>query len=564
MRSVRWVLLSLTAIACAGDTGIAPHPPATAVPTLQGESYEARLQTSRQSLTQGAAALQAYLGAVSAHGRFHDTADVQAALSRVRDQLGTLSGPRGLMLADGTPVYPSGTDMHWENAGTWMRLSTDGVFTASSQYSQPVLLHTVIRGNTSTGWTKSSDDGFTVTPGVPQMSDAARPLFVPSDMRDCNASNVTISGTAEHTAGYAFSITVLLIGIQYTYQVDSRQSRAPDVSCLHTPLTADVTTSGFLTVGATGFAGAIWHGSNSTTVSDCATTWSAAPDGIVTLAEGGGSPPADSRTVTAVAPGTATITATCRGLSSSAPITVTAPTCQDATASNYEGSLPCVYPQPQVCQDATASNFNGPLPCDFSSQGGTGGGPPPPTPPSPGGTWSCYMVQVEIASYFGEYYLGSYWVDDHIQCDYVPNGLLAPTVLANMAGGPSIALPAAATGRTVTIAAATNLPKGSVATIMQRSSEVAPDVIFVDPTRVNPSQLAAILRIADQRLSMPRTGRAQLFVLSDFGWKKGVEAQVGGQIRSAAEVLHELRSADKHPVHGLGDLQSLRVTIGGH
>lgn len=39
-------------------------------------------------------------------------------------------------------------------------------------------------------------------------------------------------------------------------------------------------------------------------------------------------------------------------------------TCEDPTASNYGGSLPCVFP-PTTCQDNTATNFGGPLPCVY-------------------------------------------------------------------------------------------------------------------------------------------------------------------------------------------------------
>ena len=49
-------------------------------------------------------------------------------------------------------------------------------------------------------------------------------------------------------------------------------------------------------------------------------------------------------------------------------------TCQDKSATNYGGALPCVYP-PQKCTDTKATNYGGPLPCVY---------PPPPvaSPPS--------------------------------------------------------------------------------------------------------------------------------------------------------------------------------------
>ena len=40
-------------------------------------------------------------------------------------------------------------------------------------------------------------------------------------------------------------------------------------------------------------------------------------------------------------------------------------TCQDPSATNYGGPLPCTYPQPQVCQDPGALNYGGSLPCTY-------------------------------------------------------------------------------------------------------------------------------------------------------------------------------------------------------
>jgi uncharacterized repeat protein (TIGR01451 family) len=39
--------------------------------------------------------------------------------------------------------------------------------------------------------------------------------------------------------------------------------------------------------------------------------------------------------------------------------------CKDPSASNYNGSLPCQYPQPQLCRDTSALNYNGSLPCQY-------------------------------------------------------------------------------------------------------------------------------------------------------------------------------------------------------
>jgi uncharacterized repeat protein (TIGR01451 family) len=55
-----------------------------------------------------------------------------------------------------------------------------------------------------------------------------------------------------------------------------------------------------------------------------------------------------------------------------------AQTCQDPSATNYGGSLPCRYPTPppppaQTCQDPSATNYGGSLPCRY---------PTPPPPPA--------------------------------------------------------------------------------------------------------------------------------------------------------------------------------------
>ena len=45
--------------------------------------------------------------------------------------------------------------------------------------------------------------------------------------------------------------------------------------------------------------------------------------------------------------------------------TVVQQTCQDPSATNYGGALPCTYPQAQVCQDPSATNYHGALPCAY-------------------------------------------------------------------------------------------------------------------------------------------------------------------------------------------------------
>src|SRR3989344_4425476 len=47
------------------------------------------------------------------------------------------------------------------------------------------------------------------------------------------------------------------------------------------------------------------------------------------------------------------------------PCTYAAPTCQDPSATNYRGALPCTYPAP-TCQDPYAQNYRGALPCTYA------------------------------------------------------------------------------------------------------------------------------------------------------------------------------------------------------
>ena len=47
------------------------------------------------------------------------------------------------------------------------------------------------------------------------------------------------------------------------------------------------------------------------------------------------------------------------------PCTYTLPTCQDPAANNRGGALPCTYPAP-TCQDPSANNFRGSIPCTYT------------------------------------------------------------------------------------------------------------------------------------------------------------------------------------------------------
>ncbi len=64
-----------------------------------------------------------------------------------------------------------------------------------------------------------------------------------------------------------------------------------------------------------------------------------------------------------------TTTVTIEKLTEGCPVEPPAPTtCQDETATNYGGDLPCVYPDPPApttCQDETATNYGGELPCVY-------------------------------------------------------------------------------------------------------------------------------------------------------------------------------------------------------
>lgn len=73
----------------------------------------------------------------------------------------------------------------------------------------------------------------------------------------------------------------------------------------------------------------------------------------------------------------------------SLPCTYPPTTCEDPAATNYGGSLPCVYP-PTTCEDPAATNYGGSLPCVY-----------PPTPPAtvpPGYTENTPPGQIEVGS----------------------------------------------------------------------------------------------------------------------------------------------------------------------
>lgn len=389
---------TLAAIACSGDTGIAPQP-AVVVESPALQLSDASMQATRLELMRAESKLQKHLNALSsrvitsnidpdvAHRQELDLARVRDELAQVRFRLRNPSRPSLDYLSDGTPVYPAETNPDFVTSGTWLTYYNFS-FTARSQFSVPVLLHTMIRGNTSTGWTASSDDGLNTSIQVP-ISESWAFLDVPSTARDCNASAVSVWGSSEHTARYAVSMSVYGVGPQVEYQFKSRSNTWPLQTCPHTPLSGEIVTSGDVVVGGTGSAGALWFGSQSSTVTDCPTTWSAAPDGIVSLS--GSSP--DSRSVSAVGVGTATLTATCRGVSASASFavlpTAPVPACGDPNASNYGEHADCTYPSGSGSGGTTGSGDTSAPPTDPTYQ--------PPPPPTYCYTW------VEIVNDFDEY-----------------------------------------------------------------------------------------------------------------------------------------------------------------
>ncbi|MBP9711646.1 MAG: DUF11 domain-containing protein [Candidatus Pacebacteria bacterium] len=71
--------------------------------------------------------------------------------------------------------------------------------------------------------------------------------------------------------------------------------------------------------------------------------------------------------LTGTTPYNITCTNSAGSANASAIVYVSNQTCQDTTASNYGGSLPCTYP-PQLCQDPSATNYHGTLPCQYYQQ----------------------------------------------------------------------------------------------------------------------------------------------------------------------------------------------------
>src|SRR3954466_12725832 len=61
---------------------------------------------------------------------------------------------------DGVPVYPPGTEGDWVAAGTWLKIDLGSGFEARGEYSIDVLLTSTIYGNSSSGWSHSSDEGL--------------------------------------------------------------------------------------------------------------------------------------------------------------------------------------------------------------------------------------------------------------------------------------------------------------------------------------------------------------------------------------------------------------------
>ncbi len=391
MKSTGWLFLGVATIACAGDRALAPRPPDISPARTPAASYEARTQASRSSLVQDEAGLQNFLRHLESdirsfsgdsdalHRKLKDAEDVRAAVDRVQSQLRALPSTVSRNITSSEPpLYDEGTNLGFVPSGTWLKISPTGDFSASSEFTYPVLLTTTIRGNTSTGWTGSSGDGAGFSAEVLATSQYAF-LSTPSDRRDCNATAVSIWGSAEHTAGYRVNFSVGGGSFEARYQVASQESRYPTQTCPHTPLSVDIFSSGGLVVGGTGTISTIWRGSQESIVSDCPSTWNASPSGIVTLAGSG-----DSRSVTAIGAGTASITAICRGVSASASIAVSPSdgggngggdggggnTCSDYSATNYGEVGDCTYPAPgsdpycdnasgQRCLDIWTSYDNG-------------------------------------------------------------------------------------------------------------------------------------------------------------------------------------------------------------
>lgn len=94
-------------------------------------------------------------------------------------------------------------------------------------------------------------------------------------------------------------------------------------------------------------------------------------------------------------------------------VSPTAPTtCQDSSATNFGGPLPCNYPPPSTCQDPAATNYGGALPCNYL---------PPPTCQDPlatnyGGVLPCTYPPPTCQDPLATNYGGS------LPCTYSPPG----------------------------------------------------------------------------------------------------------------------------------------------
>ena len=216
---------------------------------------------------------------------------------------------------DGVPIYPYGTVGGFIDADTWLKIDPSWGFHAQAGYSISALMHSVIRGHSSTGFNESSDNGLSIGVAVATKRSYAN-LPVPPDKRDCQASAVTLSGSAEHTVSYKVSTTIGGVGVDATYQFDSRDSHYPDQSCEHLPVGGSFVAPAHLDVGQSGTIAVFWQWKSGTDA--CATSW--ASQGAVSLLPAAGS--GDAQTVTGLYNGTGTVTATCHGVSVSYNIAV--------------------------------------------------------------------------------------------------------------------------------------------------------------------------------------------------------------------------------------------------
>jgi hypothetical protein len=222
---------------------------------------------------------------------------------------------------EGYPVYPGGTPPgRWVDAGTWLKIAFGSGFSASSQYSIPVLLGTTIRGNSSQGWSRSSNDGLNLVVNVPKTIDIAN-LSVPADKQDCTMSAVTLWGTAEHTASYKLDFTVVGAGAELILQVDSRETPYPNQTCQHTPTSGEVVGPDKLGVGQSATVASFFRWA-SPVPGDCLNiVWSSNNAALTISASANGAP--DARLVTGQHSGTADVSAVCNGFTVMRQIEVT-------------------------------------------------------------------------------------------------------------------------------------------------------------------------------------------------------------------------------------------------